>query len=578
MALPNKPAFDRLVRALHLAMDGAGLDANYAIGSVLSAWCQKSFPRLPEHTLPSNQLLQVSEEVSRFVDFISGQELVEATYWLSSAYALLLGKVLRKKYSMFFTPPSLTRRLLDDLQEAGVNFATRKFCDPACGGAAFLTPISIRMRDALREYGIPAAKIIQHIESHILGIEKDPVLCDLSKHFIMMALHDEIVEAGRVPILRIRSADSLLEIRTGFDNIDVVVCNPPFRKLRADEVDLYRDAYADVIEAQPNVYAIFIALCVKLLTPGGVCALVTPTSFLSGQYFSKLRTHLMTHTTILNIGMVSDRIGVFIDVEQETALTLARKDVSDCLRSNETKVSVVSRDGTYVSVGTCSLSSSGDPWPIPRSEPDLVLLRNSEKSKARLSDYGYKARIGAFVWNRDERLTYLSAEDAGDQIRRSAVPLLWSSDIRAGGELHFDGQPKANNEPCFIQMGSLDHRSIIRRPSVILQRVTSNDQPRRLVAAYVPQRIIDFYGGFVGENHIVVLEQQSHKPELTPTQLAKLLSTTTVDRCFRCISGATNVSIFELNQLNLPDPSRLKRHLKSGHDMSTAARMAIEEV
>lgn len=559
-------------------MENAGLDASCVIGSVLSAWCQKSFPGLPEHTLPTNQLLKVSEEVSRFVEFISGQDLVEATYWLSSAYALLLGKVLRKQNSMFFTPPSLTRRLLDDLQEAGVNFATRGFCDPACGGAAFLTPISIRMRDALRVCETPAAKIIEHVERHILGMEKDTVLCDLSRHFLMMALHDEIVEAGRVPSLCIGSADSLLESRASFGRLDVVVCNPPFRKLRADEVDLYRDAYAEVVEAQPNVYALFIALCVKLLSPGGICALVTPTSFLSGQYFSKLRTYLITNTTILKIGMVSDRLGVFIDVEQETALTLARKESLGCVKSNKTKVSVVSRDGTYVSVGTCSLTTSGDAWPIPRSESDLLLLRKSEKSKSRLSDYGYKARIGAFVWNRDERTTYLSAEDAGDEIRRSAVPLLWSSDIRANGELHFDGQPKTNKEPCFIQMGSLDHRSIIRKPSVILQRVTSNDQERRLVAVHVPKKIIDIYGGFVGENHIVVLEQQGHKPELTPAQLAKLLSTPTVDRCFRCISGATNVSIFELNQLSLPDPSRLKRHLNSGHDMKTAARMAIEEV
>jgi hypothetical protein len=98
------------------------------------------------------------------------------------------------------------------------------------------------------------------------------------------------------------------------------------------------------------------------------------------------------------------------------------------------------------------------------------------------------------------------------------------------------------------------------------------------VAVHVPKRIYEAYGGFVGENHVVILEQQTSTPELSPKELAELLRTPTVDRCFRCISGATNVSIFELNQLNLPEPGRLKRHIKFGRDMATAARMAIEEI
>ncbi len=126
-------------------------------------------------------------------------------------------------------------------------------------------------------------------------------------------------------------------------------------------------------------------------------------------------------------------------------------------------------------------------------------------------------------------------------------------------------------------MGAKDHRSIIRRPSVLLQRVTSNEQPRRLVAATVPTQLIETYGGFVGENHTVILEQIAPEPALTPAQLVQLLGTPTVDRYFRCISGATNVSVFELNQLRLPDPGRLRIYLEQGLDMANAARKALEK-
>lgn len=79
-----------------------------------------------------------------------------------------------------------------------------------------------------------------------------------------------------------------------------------------------------------------------------------------------------------------------------------------------------------------------------------------------------------------------------------------------------------------------------------MQRVTSNDQQRRLVAAAVSPGVFETYGGFIGENHVVILEALTNKPALPPTKLARLLSAYTVDRYFRCISGATNVSAFEL--------------------------------
>jgi adenine-specific DNA-methyltransferase len=558
-------------------MQGAQFGPDVVVGSVLARWCNESFPRLPPSGLPSNVQLRHTPAVGAFVDFIKGRNLLDATYWLSSAYAQLSGEERRKQLAMFFTPPSLTKRLLDDLSASGVDFANRKFCDPACGGAAFLVPIAVRMRDALREHGVPPAQIINHVQQHLLGFDKDKSLIELSKHFLLIVLYDDIVETKERPKFQVKQGDSLLQLQDVLGTLDVVVCNPPFRKMPAAEVALYANSFADIIEAQPNIYALFIALCIRLLVPGGTCALVTPTSFLSGKYFSKLRTFLMTQSTILSIGMVSDRHGVFIDVEQETALTLARREETAHAPTAEAQVAVVTRNGEYVDVGRCILPNSGASWPIPRSENDVALLNNAAKSIATLADYGYAPRVGTFVWNRDTRTTYPSAKCAAHARGGTAIPLLWSSDISPNGRLNFTGRPKANREHCFVNLGTKDHTSIIRRPSVLLQRVTSNDQPRRLVAAVVPETIFKIYGGFVGENHTVILEQLSPRPALTPEQLVQLLATPTVDRYFRCISGATNVSVFELSQLRLPDPGRLKALLAQGYDMTGAAHEAIQE-
>lgn len=577
MTPPSKTHFHRLVRDMRMAMQEAKLEPDLILGSALAKWCSVCFPGLPASGLPVAAHLVEEPTVCAFVEFVRALDFIESTYWFSSAYAQLLGSERRKQQAMFFTPPSLTRRLLDDLSAQGVDFSTRSFCDPACGGAAFLAPIALRIRDTLRQQGASAAQIVSHVQERILGFDQDAALCELSKHFLLMALHDEVVSTGTYPKFQVYRGDSLLQTKHLWERLDVVVCNPPFRKMRAEEVGQYAHEFEDVVQGQPNLYALFIALCIKLLATNGVCALVTPTSFLSGQNFSRLRSFMMTQTALLSIGMVGDRVGVFMDVQQETALTLARRERAGHAPSTEAKVSLVSKDGSYMEVGQCILPNSGAAWPIPRLESDIALLKNAAKSQASLVDYGYVPRIGAFVWNRDTRTTYASKKTAVGARGDMVVPLLWSSDISPDGLLRFNGAPKANKEGCYVNMGTKDHRSIIRRPSVLLQRVTSNEQPRRLVAATVPTQLIDTYGGFVGENHTVILEQVSPEPALTPAQLVQLLGTPTVDRYFRCISGATNVSVFELSQLRLPDPGQLRGYLAQGFDMANAARKALEK-
>lgn len=579
MALNTKSRFHLLVRRLRALMEERQLGPDSMLGSALARWCKEAFPGLPHSGLPSVPSLRGEQAVSEFVHFIKEHDLLEATYWFASAYAQLVGNEQRRRFAMFFTPPSLTKRLLDDLSASGVDFATRNFCDPACGGAAFLAPIAMRMRDALQARGASAAEVLEHVQSHLMGFDKDAALCKLSKHFLLMALHDEVLAAGFVPKFNIHQGDSLLQLGHLQGALDVVVCNPPFRKMSAEELERYADAFADTIEAQPNLYTVFIALCVKLLAPGGTCALVTPTSFLSGQNFAKLRTFLLTQVTVLSIGMVSDRSGIFMDVEQETALTLLRQEDAGHAPTTEANVSVVTAGGSYVDVGRCALPNSGASWPIPRAEQDVTLLKHAIRSRARLADYGYAPRIGAFVWNRDQRPTYDSAKAVARAKTDTAVPLLWSSDVAFDGSLRFTGTRKVNkDENCFVDLGSLNHISVIRRPSVLLQRVTSNDQPRRLVAAAVPKWIFDTYGGFVGENHTVILEQVADHPALTPEELVALLSTSPVDRYFRCISGAPNVSVFELGQLCLPPPDRLLGYLSQGMDMARAAELALLEL
>jgi hypothetical protein len=575
MSAASSLEFPAQIRKLREVIEKSKVRPAVLIGTVLYAWCAQDYPWLTSEKLPVRKKLLTETHVKEFLSKLRRLPFLEAAYWLSSAYALLRDDCYRKSLAMFFTPPALTERLLSDLEIRGVRFDKSSFFDPACGGAAFLAPIALRMRTSLKAQGISPKRILRHIEAKLFGIDLDDTLCALSRQFLKMVLCDEIRVAQREPVFRVSKGNSLCDSEALFGTIDVLVCNPPYRKTTVKEVERYRHKFSEVIEGQPNMYGLFIAVSVKLIKQGGVCALVTPTSFLSGQYFSKLRGFLMKETQILSIGMVSDRSGVFIDVLQETALTLLRRTTSSHAIQTKASVSVVSPDGQYLDVGLCVLPNSGAAWPIPRAEADVLLLQKAATLKFRIKDYGYVVRIGAFVWNRDKRPVYLSAADLKHNKVKTAVPLLWSSDIKSRGFLNFDGMKKTNGEPRFVSLGKKDHRSIVRRASVLLQRVTSNDQSLRLIAAVVPQELLDSYGGFVGENHTVIIEQIVDRPTLTPRQMAKLLGSQVIDRYFRCISGATNVSVFELSQLPLPNPELLKHFLARGLSVDDAVRVAV---
>lgn len=514
-------------------------------------------------------------EVTALVNLIRQLAFLEATFWLSYVYALLCPSDHRKKLAMYFTPISLAQGLLNELQRQGVDFGTRSFADPACGGAAFLAPIALRMRAILRQRKFSPLGVLRHIERHIRGTDVDKTLCELSRNFLCMALSEEIQASGYVPKFRIERRDALMGFRLPLPTSDVVVCNPPYRKLATKELAQFRAAYGEVIDSQANLYALFMFRALRMIPVGGYAAFVTPRSFLSGRNFGRLRMFLLRHSTIKHIGMVSDRSGVFMNTQQETALTVLRRRSPLLRRATRILVSTVSGTGKYRFVGECGLPPGTAAWSIPRRSLDIDLLKAASQSSFRLSHYGYRVRVGAYVWNRDKRPKYESMRKAllgGD---RWIVPLLWSRNISASRTLRvgdFTGNPQ---QPRFIGFSRKPHTSVVTAPCVAMQRVTSNDQPRRLVAAAVSQSITRKFGGFVGENHVLILEQIEKEPVLTPHRIATLLNTSVMNRVFKCISGAINVSVFELGQLALPEPQALKLALSKGNSMNDAVRKSF---
>lgn len=304
MLLKEKQAVQQYLRKLQPLARGKVEEAAHLTQAVLHLWQKQSYPILVKHSPQSAKELLENPLVVEFAAWLAGLDILTGAFWLSSAYAHWVGEGVRTERAMFFTPPELSSRLIDNLVAHGASLTRHVWMDPASGGAAFLALVALRMADTLRTNGKTSAETLKHIARHLIGNDIDICLTSMSKHFLCMALCKEISEAGFEPQFEVTTANALVGLKRHEGSVDVVICNPPYRKMPSSEVTGYREGYQDVIAGQPNLYALFFKLALSLLKPSGIAGLLTPTSYLSGQYFSPLRKYLRTYAEVHQLDII----------------------------------------------------------------------------------------------------------------------------------------------------------------------------------------------------------------------------------------------------------------------------------
>lgn len=547
--------------------------ARLIVQALLGQWMEMDYPDLEGATFQTHWFRHSA--VSEMLNFIRSLPFERGAYYLSVTYSKLIEHEERKEAGMFFTPPEIANQLLSTCEKLGFDLTVARIVDPACGGSALLLPAAVRINQLLARRGIDAPDRIAHLQTHLFGGDIDDTLRRLSGHFLQMALYAETRETGIRPEFSLRLHDSLVSGTSVFMDFDLVLCNPPFRKVAAQEKHKVPEVYRHWMKGQANLYGYFIALCMDMLKPGGMAAMITPSGFLSGHSFTPLRMELASHNTVRNIALSPKRAALFIDVQQEVAITHAVKGRSSG-RPPLVKVETLCRATQTEVLSKIQLPGDGQIWAIPRNADDALILEQAGRCPATLSDYGYRARVGHHVWNRDghRRPQYTNAEDvlaAG----ASVVPLIWADQIAPMRPL----QPTWGDEPECVHMVldcSSDNVDLCtRNPAVLIQRVTNNNQKMRIVAAPVNRDFISRWKGFAAENHVVILEQTSKVPTLAPDQLAELLSTTWANRQLSCLSASANVSVFELGHLRLPDPDILRAAIDTNSSVSQALHNAV---
>lgn len=477
---------------------------------------------------------------------------IEAVHYLTSLYPALLPQRHRSEVGAFYTPPSLSNRLLDLATEAGLDWRTARVLDPAAGSGAFLLQAALRMRAALPA-GEPAF-ILAQIGSRLSGLELDANAASLSQAALEIAFADLTLASGRAVPTVVKVCDTLEEEPKAI--FDLVVGNPPYGRvtLTAEQ----RARFARGLYGHANLYGVFTDIALRWAKPGGLIAYLTPTSMLGGQYFGALRSLLATKAPPIGIDFVQARKGVFEDVLQETLLALYHKGAkAERVQVHYLQVRSESQ-ADVVRNGTIALPEDASaPWLAPRDPKHGALIAHVEGMTNRLSDWGYSVSTGPLVWNRfKDQLRYV----AGTKV----YPLIWAEAVTADGRFMFRAE-KRNHAPYF-KMESRDGWLVTQEKCVLVQRTTAKEQPRRLIAAELPEAFIRKHGGVVVENHLNMVRAKG-APKVSTAALAAMMNSDVVDEVFRCISGSVAVSAFELAALPLPsveEMAPIERLISSG--------------
>src|SRR2546429_7470401 len=103
------------VRALQPVVDKTQDGAGRLVQTVLAVWQARSYPRLARSGLQVLVRASKSPQVTAFAKWLGERDIYDGAYCLSSAYATWVGEKVRVDRAIFFTPPDLAHRLIDDL-------------------------------------------------------------------------------------------------------------------------------------------------------------------------------------------------------------------------------------------------------------------------------------------------------------------------------------------------------------------------------------------------------------------------------------------------------------------------------
>ena len=331
------------------------------------------------------------------------------------------------------------------------------------------------------------------------------------------------------------------------------IMNPPYKKIRSDSD--HRTWLRKIGIETSNLYSGFLAIAIKMLSPGGELVAIVPRSFCNGPYFQPFRDLLLDNMAIHHLHIFEDRNKAFKDDEilQENIIFHAVKG------AEQDRVVITSSSGaefdemTQREVPFNKVVKPNDPdrfIHIATSDLDQMVVDRISVFSNTLKDIGLEVCTGPVVDFRQQ-------DDIRQAAEEGACPLIYPGHFSGN---YVDWPNPEGKKPNSIYESEKSSRWLMENGwYVVTRRFSAKEERRRIVAAlHTPERVPGQKIGF--ENHLNVLHQGKKGLEPAVAKgLAIFLNSTLLDLYFRQFSGHTQVNATDLRILYYPDLDTLRR-------------------
>ncbi len=491
-------------------------------------------------------------------------------------YLHLVPQEIRKGLGQYMTPTPIVRSILRSVGYLPEEpLLDRTFCDPACGSGVFLVEAIRTYLSVLRRLSIPHEEWYPRIAAHFTALDVDPIACLYARFNLGMLLSPAILAWMSVhprrlpPRLPVRHADTLTalgqELKGGapgprnqgdgslLSRFDLIAGNPPYKKLGRN-AQAYRDAFQESIYGHANAYGLFLHAGLEMLRPGGRLGFIVPRSMLSGLYFQNLRRLIEERATLTELTLLTERRKIFDEVLQGTMIVVFEKrrqetsagtmpEVPAVRTSVVRKVSDLERGSAFVMARKSQVVrrlNGTTVWFVSDKEKTYSVLEKIVGSFPLLGGpaVACPARTGPIVWNRVKPALRWQ-KGSGN------LPLVWATDVRRF-QFHF-GTSAALRAP-YLKETPRTRELTTAGASLLIQRVTADEQARRIVASLVDLSSSRYYV----ENHLNVIQPHPSLGGIDLRYILGILSSDVIEFFFRSMNGNTQVSATELNLLPVP--------------------------
>ena len=342
-------------------------------------------------------------------------------------------------------------------------------------------------------------------------------------------------------------ADTIFGDLSGSERFDYIISNPPYFKLAKD--DIHTRSCASIVDGQTNIYALFMAICSKLLAEDGQMIFITPRSFASGRYFQSFRDFLFQNVSIDLIHLFNTRKDTFAKDEVLQELVIMRmvpagkgeritvsysQGISDLVHPYQKE---------YAASEIVNVSSEEKVVYLPVDGRDEAVLSLFRSWDGNMEKYGIKISTGPVV---AFRAYDFSVSEPGDD----TVPLYWLHNVV---KMLCDHPVQKKDKGQYIKVAPETKTALLPNKNyVLLRRFSSKDDSSRLVAApYFGNMAKDEFVGI--ENKLnYIYRPKGHLRRDEVMGITALLDSEMFDAWFRTFNGNINVSATELRMMPLP--------------------------